>query len=49
MATTGKSLEREKMVYFSLWEDVGGLQGKLKNKEKANKLKKNAVTLQWFT
>ena len=31
------SLERMKMVYLSLWKDLGGLQGKLKMR--ANKWK----------
>ena len=35
--------ERKKLVYFSLWEDVGVLQGELKIKQRA------AVTLEWLT
>ena len=33
-------LGRKKIVYFSLWEDVGVLQGKLKFKQRADKWKK---------
>ena len=33
-------LEIRKIVCISLWEDLGILQGELKFKEKANKLKK---------
>ena len=36
-------LERKKIVSFSLWDDVGFLQGELKIKQRASKWKKCCI------
>ena len=40
-------VERKKTVYFSLWEDVGILQGEVKIEQRGD-TEKSVVTLEWL-
>ena len=46
--TLQNGLGKKKVVYFSLWEDVGFLQGELGIKQRANKCKKSAGSPEYF-